>query len=181
MYCPKCSQEQISDNIRFCSRCGFQLNVVQALLIDDEISVTQNSAAGAAANSLRKRDLTIGALLMFFFALIVAIITVDMPASHSARIVGLIVAWLALSVLINIVPIIRYFFYGNTEQDSPLSSGILSSLTARFKRNNHNVALPAAYSKPVTDYVTGAIKTAEIQPLPSVTEETTNLLNNNQS
>ena len=35
MFCPKCSQEQISDETRFCSRGGFQLNVVKALLAEE--------------------------------------------------------------------------------------------------------------------------------------------------
>jgi len=37
MYCPKCSQQQISDNIRYCSRCGFPLNVVVDLLAYDGV------------------------------------------------------------------------------------------------------------------------------------------------
>ncbi len=32
MYCPKCSQEQISDEMRFCSRCGFSLLAVRDLV-----------------------------------------------------------------------------------------------------------------------------------------------------
>ncbi len=32
MYCPKCSQEQISDEMRFCSRCGFSLIAVRDLV-----------------------------------------------------------------------------------------------------------------------------------------------------
>lgn len=32
MYCPKCSQKQISDEIRYCSKCGFNLtDVAEAL------------------------------------------------------------------------------------------------------------------------------------------------------
>jgi hypothetical protein len=32
MYCPKCSQEQASDEMRFCSRCGFALTIVSQLI-----------------------------------------------------------------------------------------------------------------------------------------------------
>ena len=32
MFCPKCGQQQASDEMRFCSRCGFQLAVVSALV-----------------------------------------------------------------------------------------------------------------------------------------------------
>lgn len=30
MYCPKCGQQQVSEGVLFCSRCGFNLNVVRA-------------------------------------------------------------------------------------------------------------------------------------------------------
>ena len=32
MHCPKCGQQQISEQTRFCSRCGFQLGFVAELL-----------------------------------------------------------------------------------------------------------------------------------------------------
>lgn len=32
MYCPKCSQEQASEEMRFCSRCGFALTIVSQLI-----------------------------------------------------------------------------------------------------------------------------------------------------
>ncbi|MET0753730.1 MAG: zinc ribbon domain-containing protein, partial [Pyrinomonadaceae bacterium] len=85
MFCPKCSQQQISDETRFCSRCGFELNVVKALLASDD--APQSVEIQKPDRSLRPRDMTIGAGIMFFFAFIVAVITVDMPPSHSSRIV----------------------------------------------------------------------------------------------
>ena len=35
MHCPRCGQQQISNETRFCSRCGFQLGVVSELLLHD--------------------------------------------------------------------------------------------------------------------------------------------------
>lgn len=32
MYCPRCGQQQISEQTKFCSRCGFQLGLVSELL-----------------------------------------------------------------------------------------------------------------------------------------------------
>lgn len=32
MYCPNCGQEQVSANLRFCSRCGFPLGLVAEVL-----------------------------------------------------------------------------------------------------------------------------------------------------
>ena len=108
MFCPKCSQQQISDNIRFCSRCGFQLNIVKALLADNEKGLTQNSAARASAGSLRKKDMKIGAVLMSLFALRVAWVTEDL--SLEREFIALILNCLILCALINVIPMIRDFF-----------------------------------------------------------------------
>jgi uncharacterized membrane protein YvbJ len=35
MYCPRCNQQQASDEVSFCTRCGFQLGVVKELLATD--------------------------------------------------------------------------------------------------------------------------------------------------
>ena len=32
MFCSRCGQEQVSESVRFCSRCGFQLNAAEKML-----------------------------------------------------------------------------------------------------------------------------------------------------
>jgi hypothetical protein len=172
MFCPKCSQQQISDETRFCSRCGFQLNVVKALLSDENAS--QTDEIKKPDRSLRKRDMTIGAAIMFFFAFFVAVITVDMPASHSSRILLLVCAWLALSLLINIKPMIRYFLRAETAAPADEDFSI-SKTVAQFASRNKK-SLPEAHSIPASDFVVSNVNTAEIVKPPSITERTTNLL-----
>jgi hypothetical protein len=180
MFCPKCSQQQVSDETRFCSRCGFQLGVVKALLNNDEVSQGQNAEMSAPDRSLRKRDMTIGAALMFFFALFVAVITFDLPPPHSARIGFLIVAWFALSLLINIKPIIRYFFHGDAQSAANRASAseLAFNPPFRFDNNVQNAALPSAQNIPAADLVMPRRNTMEIVAPPSVAETTTNLLEN---
>jgi hypothetical protein len=36
MYCPKCGHHQASEELRFCSRCGFKLGVIKAYLAEEE-------------------------------------------------------------------------------------------------------------------------------------------------
>ncbi len=179
MFCPKCCQQQISDNIRFCSRCGFQLNIVKALLADNGKELPQNSAARASAGSLRKKDMKIGAVLMSLFALRVAWVTEDL--SLEREFIALILNCLILCALINVIPMIRDFFRRSATQESPLSSKILASLTARFNDRDQKSVLPPAYSRPATDYFATGINSAEVFPPPSVTEKTTNLLSSNQN
>ncbi|HMF55579.1 MAG TPA: zinc ribbon domain-containing protein [Pyrinomonadaceae bacterium] len=179
MFCPKCSQQQVSDETRFCSRCGFQLGVVKALLVADGLPLTQEAGAQKADRSLRKRDLTIGAMLMFFAALLVFAITVDLPPSHSARIIFLIIVWLLLSVLINIVPLVRYLFHGDSSSTASNDSlsNVVSGLIQKPGAASRN-ALPPAQSIPATNFGGQRLKTAEVVEPPSVTERTTNLLSN---
>lgn len=66
MYCPRCSQEQTSEAVRFCSRCGFRLGAVRALLADggaDEESAPAGTTP--ASPPPRQRDVNFGAGLMF--------------------------------------------------------------------------------------------------------------------
>lgn len=35
MYCPRCGQQQISDETKFCSRCGFQMGLIPELLTNN--------------------------------------------------------------------------------------------------------------------------------------------------
>ena len=172
MFCPKCSQEQVSEETRFCSRCGFQLNVIKALLADDR--APQSAETRKTNRSLNKRDLTIGAALMFFFAFIVAVLTVSMPPNHSSRILLLIVAWLVLSLLINIKPMFQYFMRGETNApgENDLPSKPASNLFSEAERQS----LPAAQSIPA-DLLMPSVNTADFAQPPSVTEPTTNLLN----
>ena len=177
MFCPKCSQQQIYDNIRFCSRCGFQLNVVKALLVADDASLSKTSESAAPHRSRRKKDMTIGAVLMVFLALHSAWTTEDLSLDREYT--SLIVKCIILCGLINIMPVIRDFFSVTTPPGSASSPKTLSRLIAKFQNKHQNAALPDAYDRPAADYFTGRIKTAEHVPPPSVTEDTTNLLRNN--
>ena len=73
MYCPKCSQIQTEDGLRFCSRCGFQLGVVRDLLAEGDSAqvVTAGSQVPPKFFSRRKQDLLFGATLMSVAATIV--------------------------------------------------------------------------------------------------------------
>lgn len=143
MFCPKCSrQQQRFDNTRFCSRCGFQLNVVKGLLVADDASFSKTLKSAAPNRSRRKRDMTIGAVLMAFFALHSAWTTEDL--SLERQYTSLIFKCFILCVLINIMTVTSDFFYGNTIQDSPSSPKMLSSLMAKFKNKDQTAAFPAA-------------------------------------
>lgn len=174
MFCPKCSREQISGSASFCSGCGFRLNVVKALLFENEEPSSKPSKPVAPIGARRKKDMMTGASLMAFLALHTAWTTEDLSLDREYT--SLIAKCLILCVLINVVPRVRDFFSGRATPDGVLRPGMLARLAAKFKNRDQSPALPAAYNIPAVDYFTGRITTAELVQPPSVTEDTTNLL-----
>ena len=64
MFCPKCSQAQPSEDLRFCPRCGFPLVAVKELLGREERG-DDRAGAGEESRLPAQKDLATGALLMF--------------------------------------------------------------------------------------------------------------------
>jgi hypothetical protein len=65
MYCPKCSEAQVSDDVRFCKRCGLRLQAVQDLIASEEKS--RSRADGLLP---KQKDISIGAGLMYIGSLV---------------------------------------------------------------------------------------------------------------
>lgn len=182
MFCPKCSQQQTSDEARFCSRCGFQLGVVKAALAADEsVDVRAAAAATPADRSTRVRDLTLGAALMFFIALAIAVATLDVPPISPAPVVLLVVWWALLTLALNLRPLLRYFFgdlFRRTKHNEP-AQRFAPDLTTKVSASARNAALPPTNAgEPIPASLFGARRanTAEVAPPPSVADHTTNLL-----
>lgn len=77
MFCPKCGQQQVSDEVRFCSRCGFQLEVVKTLLAGESfpaLGPVNLQTAASGGESPRKRGVKQGLMLMMSTVLIVPVV-----------------------------------------------------------------------------------------------------------
>ena len=72
MYCPRCGRQPISNELRFCSYCGFKLGVVKASLADSH--ELQPADSSTAVRLPRQRDINIGVILMFADILTVSLI-----------------------------------------------------------------------------------------------------------
>lgn len=156
MFCPKCSQQQLSESVRFCSRCGFPLEVVSELVAGDGALTTRDAQTPARQTSSPRRKgmqegakLTLGGLALtpFGYALCFvfdSIIPVMFPLT--VFLIGL--AWMAY-----------HRFFGETVAPSPTQA------QASFMETPaRNFALPLRTN------------TAEIAQPSSVTEHTTKLL-----
>ena len=71
MFCPKCSQPQVSDEVRFCSRCGFPLASVAVLLANKEMTIAGGEdAARHTERAKRQAGIRRGAKMLFFSAIV---------------------------------------------------------------------------------------------------------------
>jgi hypothetical protein len=168
MYCPKCSQQQISDDVSFCSRCGFRLRIVSELLATNGALMT--SPANEANLGFFKGKAPIGAKIMFFgIALIpfsiVASIVFDSPGP------------LALPFLLFMVGITQWLYvklFGTSARQMPPSQPAIWGAPPPY------LNMPYQEHPPLAIEGTRRINTSEIQQPSSVTENTTKLLDNSE-
>lgn len=179
MYCPKCSQIQAEDGLRFCSRCGFQLGVVKELLAERSSApvIPAESQAPPKFFSRRKQDLLFGATVMSVAATIVVFLSWVAP--KAALIFPLWMIWLAFSLFVLsfevLVRVARRLFSDEDHVSDPASQ----LRTQRFinKTSSATSELPAMQNLPPAASGFDRVNTGEIVQPPSVIDHTTNLLN----
>ena len=165
MYCPRCGQ-QAFDEVRFCSRCGLRLDGVTVLLDHDGAIETPVQESHASRESARQKGIRLGIKLIFssivlfpiFFAIALSH-KVDSPAP------------LLVPLTVFLVGLLRLLYSVIFEEERPLSKSRLPYLQARPV--NQNAVLPPP---PSSITASRRVNTADMLHTPSVTENTTNLL-----
>jgi hypothetical protein len=166
MFCPRCGQQQISDEVRFCPRCGLSLAQVPALLTVGDAAAAEGSSPGVP---LRKRaQIRRGAKIMFFSAVLFPIflglsIAVDEPGPlivpFTVFLAGL--AWMLYFVL-----------FGEEIPRAGAGEG-----RKEFRDSHTAPALPPSTFVPASGFGQRRANTSDMaQQPPSVTEQTTRLL-----
>jgi hypothetical protein len=164
MFCPACGQQQASNSIRFCSRCGFSLDSISELLTD-----------GGASKALRKgvRQGVILMLSAFVLApLLGYILTHD---TVRARFIPYCMFLFFIAALMRIL--YALFFEGNPSRWKARTSESGSFAAAHLGSNAREAALPPGQTIPMTGWPQ-RVTTAEVVQPPSVAESTTKLLDN---
>jgi len=172
MYCPQCGQQQVSDVIRFCSRCGFPLDGVTEIVASGGILPVRYVQPTSKQLSPRSKGVRQGALLMLSTLLIVplvAVVTVFFDL-HGELLVPITAISLFVGGLLRV-------FYALLMEDAiapvnQTSDGQLEQFQIRGATPNR---LPAGAAEPVSEWRRRP-DTAEIYQPPSITENTTRLL-----
>jgi hypothetical protein len=151
MFCSKCGQEQASESVRFCSRCGFKLNAVE--------------------EGLARRLITMAMYLVITICAMMGWGSITSgPGYMQVRVIITIIAAITFYLLFagDLAHIFNKLFSQSIEQKKQIAPA------------SQKTALPPAHSIPVASLGSRRVNTAEmVQPL-SVTEQTTVLLDKNK-
>lgn len=179
MHCPRCGQQQVSEDIKFCSRCGFPLGLVSEIL-----AYGGYLPQLAELHKQDKKWLTrnFGLKISVIWFLLLDFILVPLAAIADAP--GEFVAFLAVVGFCGalLMAVLSFLFLPKEKKSLPLPNELPNQAQAYLGGNsNQTNALPPTASHPVSAYAPPtagswkAPETGELIPR-SVTEGTTKLL-----
>lgn len=166
MYCPRCGQQQVSDDMRFCSRCGLPLaGLMEWLAAGGSLAVRETQAAQPL---LRRKGVKQGAKLMFLsgvvFPLMFALsILVDNPAP---LLVSFVIFFAGLAMML----------YSRLFGEEMFPSKTNQAQTAPLEINVGPASFLPPAQVPLNPVGRQKMRTAEMVEPPSVTDHTTKLL-----
>jgi hypothetical protein len=176
MHCPKCGQQQVSEEIRFCSRCGLPLTDVAAVVSNDGVIPGRVQAKSSA----RTRGLKQGFFLVLFSLLILPLAAIITVVNNAEPFIAAAAFFLTM-----VAGLLRMAYAALFESGESGSATIEENLIAKTdkvikRRRQQKVELnpaPAAaefYASP--EKSTWMDTTELVNTPPSVTENTTKLL-----
>jgi hypothetical protein len=175
MYCPQCGQQQVSDVARFCPRCGFLLEGVAAVIASGGM-MPRYFQPGSRRLSPKSKGIRQGALLMLSTLLVVPIISI-----LSVFFLGNPEVIIPITALVCFVGGLLRIIYALLMEDSTPAMehdhapAYSPPATPQLDNSARNFALPPGAANAATGWRQRP-NTAEIYQPPSITENTTRLL-----
>jgi hypothetical protein len=181
MFCPTCGQRQISEDTRFCSKCGFLLTGVAELIVNGgALPQAQQQSQSQKKDTPRKRGIKQGLFIFLLSFLVVPLLAILSIAFNIRE--PFIVAIAAILLTVGGILRMTYalMFESNELYGKTLEENAYSAAQNFLNRNQTAGALPPQQSIPVSTYVppsTGNWRdTNDLTGVPSVTENTTRFL-----
>ena len=171
MYCPNCGQQQVSEEMRFCSRCGLALTGLAEWLAGGALPVKRRDEKQVDPLSPRRRGIRRAAKLMFFSGVLFPVFLIFSIAAEEGgpMVVPFGLFFIALVMML----------YARLFSDKNAPASIQAAQTAALAgASSTRVSLPAASSTPIPATERQRVRTNELAQPPSVTENTTRLLDN---
>jgi hypothetical protein len=167
MYCPRCGQQQVSEEMRFCSRCGLPISGLIEWLAQG-VPAKQGEGKQASLPSPRRKGLRRGAKLLFLSGVLFPVFLVSslIVDDGAPMIVPIFVFFVALIWMLYA----RLF----VEDSSAIKSQ--RARTSGLGPMSAGGALPPASNIGIHGVGEQRVRTKELAQPPSVTEHTTRLL-----
>ena len=179
MYCPNCGQQQISEEMRYCSRCGLALTGLLEWLAGGRLPLRAADEAQVAPDSRQRKNMRRAGKLMFFAG---ALFPIFLIAALAAVEPGPLVIPFFLFFLALAWMLYARIFMNKTEPVKHKGAVQSAMAPASFQTSTFGPASargslpPAAATPPLPNR--GQVRTNELAQRPSVTEHTTRLLDN---
>lgn len=170
MYCPNCGQQQISDEMRFCSRCGVALSGLVEWLAGSRLPAKPADNAQVPAASPRRKGMRRAGKVMFVSAVLFPIfLFISLVADEGGPMaIPFIVFFVGLVMMLY-----ARLFSANT---APVPTKVAQ--TSVLDSTAAHGSLPPAAINPIAGFGRPQVRTNELAQPPSVTENTTRLLDN---
>ncbi len=174
MYCPRCGQQQATDSMRFCSRCGLTMEGTMHVLAHGGTLPILPPDDGEKKRSPRAKGVMQGSILFLVGILVVPILAI-MSSFAPGRLENVFGFFAAISAIICFVggPL-RMLFAAIFEQGAPKYPQFNQSYPPPAIQPARVSALPPAAVNPASQW--RRPDTAEIPQPGSVTDSTTRLL-----
>ena len=178
MFCPQCSQEQVSEDARFCSCCGFPMSGVSQLLANNGMFPQMLSPVNFDIETPRKKGIKRGGKLMissFIFVPLIAILSRSLFMGQSlTAFIAILTFWGGLLRIIYAA-----IFESDKTAGTTLEDNVSSSTKNFFGTKKKTDALPLQETFADSVYIPpmqGNWRDTNDLVRTSVTEDTTKLL-----
>ncbi len=182
MHCPRCGQQQLSEDVKYCSRCGFSLEIVTALIAGGGFLPELPTRQKRGFVPWRKTGMKIGLSWFLFFTVL---LTPLFGIAIDDELAGLTAVLGTLGGLL--IVIFSWMFLPKQPMATllPMRGTTAYQETPYFNGNVSPGALPPLHSRPADSYIPPpetwrAPNTGELTKPGSVTEGTTKLLHKDE-
>jgi hypothetical protein len=182
MFCPQCGQQQATGAVRYCSRCGFPLDgVIHLLGHNGMLPIYRGSDDPPPPISARRRGVKQGGILLLSGAVIVPLLGI-LASFGDSRFLEIITAFAAIICFVG--GPLRMLYAGVFEEGAPHKTMPMRPYipapmpSPQFGPPPQQHALPPPPAQPPVSW--RRPNTAELVNPPSVTENTTRLLDKDE-
>jgi hypothetical protein len=175
MFCPTCGQEQVTEDTRFCSRCGLLLTGVTQLIYNGGVLPAER----AKKKFFQKKGFKQGLFIFLLAFLVVPIIAILTIAANVTEPFAVVIAWILLWGVGFLRMAYSLLFETDEANQAVLEQGNAGASRNYLGRKKSANALPPQQSIPASGYIPpnqGNWRDTNDLGQPSVIENTTKLL-----